>query len=472
MCARRLPTPPAAPRTLPRLLLAGLSGGAGKTILTLGLARALVADGLDVRPFKKGPDYIDAQWLGLAARRPASNLDSFFLSPDTLRALFWAKALGADIALVEGNRGLFDGLDVEGTCSSAELARVLHLPVVLALDCTKMTRTAAAVVRGVAEFEPGLRLAGVVLGRTAGERHRAILRQAVERYTDVPVLGALPKISPDPIPERHMGLISNREFSGQEEVLDNLARIMRENLDLPRILAAARTAPPAPAQVPPLWPGEPAPGRVDIGYVRDAALWFYYPENLEALERAGARLHEISLLSPAPWPRLDGLYLGGGFPETQAEALNANPGLARLRELHGAGLPIYAECGGFMVLCQSLATPAGDLPMAGVLPVRTTLCERPQGLGYVEAEVVADTPYHPLGARLRGHEFHYSRCVAPADSGLPLCLRLTRGSGMTPDGDGILLGNTYASYTHLHALAAPWWAERFVAAAAAYRTKR
>lgn len=429
-------------------------------------------DGLDVRPFKKGPDYIDAQWLGLAARKPASNLDPFFLPPERLRALFWTRARGADLALVEGNRGLFDGLDAEGSCSSAELARVLHLPVILALDCTKMTRTAAAVVKGVAEFEPGLRLAGVVLGRTAGERHRAVLRQAIERYTDVPVLGALPKISPDPIPERHMGLISDREFSGQEEVLDNLARIMRECLDLSRILAAARTAPPAPAKVPPLWDGPAAPARVDIGYVRDAALWFYYPENLEALTHAGARLHEISLLSPDPWPELDGLYLGGGFPETQAEGLNANPGLARLRELHGRGLPIYAECGGFMVLCRSLETPGGELPMAGVLPVRTTLCERPQGLGYVEAEVVADTPFHPLGARFKGHEFHYSHCVAPEGTALPLTLRLSRGSGMAEGGDGYLLGNTFASYTHLHALACPWWAERFVAAAAAFRKKR
>ncbi|MEW5773211.1 MAG: cobyrinate a,c-diamide synthase [Thermodesulfobacteriota bacterium] len=465
-------TAPAAPRALPRLLLAGLSGGAGKTILSLGLARALAGDGMRVQPFKKGPDYIDARWLSLAAQRPASNLDPFFLAPDALRALFWDRARDADIALVEGNRGLFDGLDVDGSCSSAELARVLDLPVVLSLDCTKMTRTAAAVVAGVAAFEPGLRLAGVVLGRTAGERHRAILRQAMERYTDAPVLGALPKISPDPIPERHMGLISDREYAGREEMLERLARIMRENLDMPRILEAARSAPPAPDGIAPLWPEPARPARVSIGYVRDAALWFYYPENLEALERAGARLHEISLLSPAPWPALDGLYLGGGFPETQAQALHANPGLARLRELHAAGLPIYAECGGFMVLCQGLDTADAAHPMAGILPVRAALRQRPQGLGYVEAEVVGDNPFHPTGARFKGHEFHYSHCVAPEGTALPLALRLSRGAGMTEGGDGIVLGNTFASYTHLHALAAPWWAERFVAAAAAYRGRQ
>lgn len=394
------------------------------------------------------------------------------MTPDTLRALFWDRARGFDLALVEGNRGLFDGKDAEGSCSSAELARLLHIPVVLVLDCTKMTRTAAAVVAGVAGFEPGLRLAGVVLNRTAGERHRSILRQAIERYTDVPVLGALPKISPDPIPERHMGLISNREFSGQEEVLDSLARVVRDNLDLPRVLDAARSAPPAPRSVPPLWPDPARSGRAHIGFVRDAALWFYYPENLEALERAGAALHEISLLTPEPWPEMHGLYLGGGFPETQAEALAQGPGLLRLRELHAQGLPIYAECGGFMVLCRSLK--AGDItyPMAGVLPVDTVLCERPQGLGYVEAEVVRDTPFHPRGALLLGHEFHYSRCLAPEDADLPFALAIRRGQGMTPLNDGLTLGNTFAAYTHIHALAAPWWAEGFVAAAEAWRLGR
>lgn len=466
-------TPTSAPRPFPRLLLAGLSGGAGKTILSLGLARALTQDGTRVKPFKKGPDYIDAQWLGLAARNPATNLDPFFMAPDTLRALFWDRVRGFDLALVEGNRGLFDGKDAEGSCSSAELARLLHIPVILALDCTKMTRTAAAVVAGVAGFEPGLRLAGVVLNRTAGERHRSILRQAIERYTDVTVLGALPKISPDPIPERHMGLISNREFSGQEEVLDSLARVVRDSLDLPRVLDAARSAPPAPDRVPALWPDPARSGRATIGYVRDAALWFYYPENLEALERAGATLHEISLLTPDPWPELHGLYLGGGFPETQAEALAANhPILLRLRELSAQGLPIYAECGGFMVLCRSLKAQDATYPMAGVLPVDTVLCERPQGLGYVEAEVVGDTPFHPKGALLLGHEFHYSRCLAPEGAGLPLALAIRRGQGMTPEGDGLCVANTFASYTHIHALAAPWWAERFVAAAEAYQSRQ
>ncbi len=453
-------------REAPRLVVAGLSGGAGKTICSLGLTRALAASGLAVEPFKKGPDYIDAMWLGLAARRPATNLDPFFLEPETLRALFLERMQGRDMAVVEGNRGLFDGMDLDGSCSTAGLARALDAPVILAMDCTKMTRTAAAVVSGIASFEPGLRLGGVILNRTAGERHRAILRAAIEHYTDVPVLGALPKIDPDPIPERHMGLISNREYGGQEEILDGLAQVLRDNTDLERIAAIARDVPALAAPDVPLWPAAVPGEPVRIGYVRDAALWFYYEENLEALRRAGAELVELSLIADAPWPEIHGLYLGGGFPETLAGELACNETVRRrVRELSESGLPIYAECGGFMYLAESLTFEGRTWPMAGVFPVRTEVCERPRGLGYVQAEVVADNPFHPRGAVLRGHEFHYSHCLAEAPEGLSLALSMERGHGMLARRDGLLARNTFAGYTHIHALAAPWWAERFVAAA-------
>lgn len=204
---------------IPRLVLAGLSGGSGKTIVSLGLTRAWVNQGLRVAPFKKGPDYIDAAWLGLAARRPACNLDPFLLDEPALTGLFAQKSEEADLAFTEGNRGLFDGGDALGTFSTSQLAKCLRAPLILVIDATKMTRTVAAVVQGCANFEPGLHLAGVILNRTAGERHRRILRQAIEHYTDVPVLGELPKMRDNPIPERHMGLISNREYLGQEDIL-------------------------------------------------------------------------------------------------------------------------------------------------------------------------------------------------------------------------------------------------------------
>ncbi|OLN27922.1 Cobyrinic acid A,C-diamide synthase [Desulfovibrio sp. DV] len=468
----------------PRLVLAGLSGGAGKTILSLGICRALATAGLRVRPFKKGPDYIDAAWLGLAAGHDATNLDPFLLPPDRIPSLFLEKSADGDISIIEGNRGIFDGMDVAGSCSTAALARSLAAPVVLILDATKMTRTAAAIVAGVAAFEPGLHLAGVVLNRTAGPRHRDILREAIESLAGVPVLGLLPKISVNPIPERHMGLVSNREQDAVDPILDGIAAVIRDNVDLDRLLAIARAAPALAEAAPPVRPAPRGDGtRPVIGVVRDAALWFYYPENLEALERAGARLVTVSILDAAPWPKLDGLYLGGGFPETHVEALAANAVVRdRVRDLSADGLPIYAECGGFMYLCQGLDIAGTVYPMAGVFPVTTTLCARPQGLGYSVARVVRDNPYHPVGTVLRGHEFHYSKCQAALGTcsgtgpGLPgaeaFALAMERGVGMLDGLDGLVTANTFAAYTHIHADGAPHWADHFVAAALARCTAR
>ncbi|MCM0755949.1 cobyrinate a,c-diamide synthase [Desulfovibrio aminophilus] len=457
--------------SFPRLILAGLSGGSGKTIVSLGLCRALLQAGHAPRPFKKGPDYIDATWLGLAARAGCSNLDPFLLAPETQLSLFADKARGYDLAVIEGNRGLFDGKDLGGSCSTAELSRVLAAPVILVMDCTKMTRTAAAVVAGCRHFEAGLNLAGVVLNRTAGERHRRILREAIEAYSDVPVLGMLPKMAENPIPERHMGLVSDQEHADREAALDELGRLAARWLDLDRILDVARRAPDLPGPAAPLWTGAiPADGPV-IGYVQDAALWFYYPENLEALERAGARLVRLSLLDSAPWPEIHGLYLGGGFPETQAEGLSANTAIRNhVRGLAEAGLPIYAECGGFMYLCRALEMHGRVYPLAGVFDLSTTLCPRPQGLGYVEALVERDNPFHPTGATVRGHEFHYSACLAATVAGsADFALRMTRGQGLFQGRDGLLRANVFAGYTHIHALGEPHWAPRFAAAAQAYR---
>jgi len=473
-----------------RLVLAGLSGGAGKTILTLGLCRAFAQDGLAVAPFKKGPDYIDAAWLSLAARKSAANLDPFLMSKARIQALFLERSKGVDISLIEGNRGLFDGKDEKGSCSTSELARTLRAPVVLILDATKMTRTAAAIVKGCLTFEEGLHLAGVILNRTAGKRHRDILRRSIEENVGVPVLGMLPKMPENPIPERHMGLISNREYAGQEEILDGLAGFIREGCDLERLAAIASAAPDlaAPALEDPvgselLWPAPESPvdegDKPRIGVIKDAALWFYYPENFEALTRAGAELVFLSLLDDAPWPEIDGLYLGGGFPETQAAALAANQAVReRVKALSNAGLPIYAECGGFMYLCRELHVEGEAYPMAGVFNLATTLCPRPQGLGYSTAAVVLDNPFHPVGTRLTGHEFHYSRCLAELEGAPPLpgddafCLSMDRGRGMLRGRDGLLHKNTFAAYTHIHAIGVPHWAPNFVAAARKYRRSR
>ncbi len=504
-------TAPEFPRPLPRLCVSALSGGGGKTLLSLGVARALSHAGITVRPFKKGPDYIDAAWLALAAGRPATNLDPFFLPPAGLRALFVRAmtALAGDardvLGLVEGNRGLFDGLDVRGSCSTAELARILDCPILLSLDCTKMTRTAAALVQGMLSFEAGLRFCGVVLNQVGSARHESLLRHALETYTDLPVLGALPRLAENPLPERHMGIAccGDTLAGDAQRRLDGLAALAREHLDLAEVLAAARSAPfpadaaqrdttasaagsvevlsdpanhrPAPVEL-------PAPR---IGYVRDAALWFYYQENLEALSQAGAELIRLSLLdgggcgeapdSPDPWRNLDGLYLGGGFPEDFARELSLSPRLPLLARLAKRGLPIYAECGGFMLLSRGIEREGRLWPMSNVFPVTARFCARPQGLGYVQGTVRAENPFFPPGLVLRGHEFHYSHCRWEKEA--PLCaLELTRGKGMGRiDGaarDGLTRGRVWAAYTHIFAPAVPCWASNFTAVARKFRQER
>lgn len=456
-----------------RIVISGLRGGAGKTLLSLGLARALSRSGLRVKPYKKGPDYIDAAWLAQAAACPCTNLDPFFLEGARLRALLGETLPSGSLALIEGNRGLFDGRDVEGSCSTAELARVLEAPVLLSLDCTKMTRTAAALVAGVLSFEEGVRLAGVVLNQVASERHASIVRRSIERYTGLPVLGALPRLRHNPLPERHMGLAGGTEEAG--DILERLADLVHAHVDTARVAALAQTAAPLPAEEA-FWRDCPVclpdGQRPRIGYVRDSSLWFYYAENLEALQRAGAELLQLSLRGGEAWPELDGLYLGGGFPEEHAGELAESPVLAQLRQFSAAGMPIYAECGGFMVLARAIVREGREYPMAGIFPVTAHFTPFPQGLGYVEASVAEENVFHPRGTLLRGHEFHYSRCIPDSRADLRYALTLERGVGMGAGRDGLLTKRTFASYMHCYAPVMPHWAQRFVAAACWYRNER
>ncbi len=456
--------------SMPRLVISGLSGGSGKTLATLGLARLLARRGTVVQGFKKGPDYIDYAWLSLASKRSAACLDPFFLDDGALiRQFSLACARSrASVALVEGNRGLYDGRDSAGSCSTAHVARVLGAPVILAMNCAKMTRTAAAIVAGMASFEPGLRLAGVLLNNVAGQRHASMIRQCVESSTGIPVLGVIPRLAENPLPERHLGLSLNDEEAEREALLEHLADLADESMDIPALLRIARSAPPLP-DAPALPEAQPVHGDAPrIGYVMDDALWFYYRENLDALRQAGARLERLSILDPSPWPELDGLYLGGGYPELHAKAISASPHLAEIRALSLKWRPVYAECGGMMTLAHSLRMDNAVFPMAGMLPMHIQFCKKPQSIGYVEAKTVRENPFHPVGSVWRGHEFHYSGCVWTGK--LPdCCLELAPGKGMYEKNgtrfDGLCLRRTFASWTHLFAPAVPHWAPNFVRAA-------
>jgi|UniRef100_A0A7C5ALP0 cobyrinic acid a,c-diamide synthase len=462
-------------RPCPRLLLTALRGGAGKTTLTLGLLAAWRAQGRRVIPFKKGPDYIDPAWHALAAGSPSHNLDPYLMEGDQILALVQRQAQAADLLLIEGNRGLFDGLDVQGTYSTAELAKLLMAPVVMVLDCTMSTRTVAALVLGCQHFDPQVKLVGVILNQVARPRHEAILRASIEQYCGIPVLGAVPRLKCAVFPERHMGLVPPPEHRAARQALKAAQDLAERYLDLPGLWAVACKAPPLPEGSRPLFPGPEILGPVTLGIIRDSAFQFYYPENLEALEKAGARLVFLSALSDSALPpHLDGLYIGGGFPETNAPALAGNSSFRHsLRQAAENGLPIYAECGGLMYLGRTLYTVDGQaFPMVGLLPYDFHMSKSPQGHGYTTLEVVAPNPFFALGTRLKGHEFHYSRIQPEPGPNAVMAFSLGRGTGVGNQRDGFVYKRTLAAFTHLHALGTPEWALGLVRQAWEYQRQR
>ena len=462
-------------RSCPRLLLTALRGGAGKTTLTLGLLAAWQAQGRNVVPFKKGPDYIDPAWHSLAAGSPSHNLDPFLMDGDQIVSLVARHAQAADALLIEGNRGLFDGLDAQGTYSTAELAKLLLTPVVLVVDCTMTTRTAAALVLGCQHFDPQVNLAGVILNQVARPRHEDILRKSIEHYCRVPVLGAVPRLKCAVFPERHMGLVPPPEHRAAVHAVQAAQELAERYLDLPGLWQAATQAPPLPAATRPLYPETETQPQVRLGVVRDAAFQFYYPENFEALEQAGARLIFLNALAdPELPPDVDALYLGGGFPETSAAGLARNDSFrASVRRAADRGLPIYAECGGLMYLGRSIQTLQGEShPMVGLLPYDFIMGKSPQGHGYTVLEVAGDNPYFPRGARLKGHEFHYSRLQPEPGPDANLVFHMTRGAGICGHRDGFVYKNVLATYTHLHALGAPDWAPALVRQARDHQRRR
>ncbi len=460
-------------RCLPRVVIAGMSGDSGKTLLSLGLLLALRKRGVPVCAFKKGPDYIDPAWLTWASGLPARNLDSYLMGFEVSRAAFVRHALPDGFNLIEGNRGLFDGVDAEGSHSTAALARTLCAPVLLVLNAAKTTRTAAAWVLGSQKLDPEVQIAGVVINRVNGTRHESTLRRSIESVCDVPVLGALPVVADDILlPERHLGLVTPSEHPQIGRLDESLRKLVEENVDLESILKIAREA--EALHVPPLDPVElPNAERPSIGYLRDACFTFYYPENLEGLEECGAKLVPVSALSSRQVPsQLDALYIGGGFPETHAEALQSNQSFfeslrGRIRE----GLPVYAECGGLMLLSQAIRWQGRSYEMAGVLPVTVEMCPRPQGHGYTLLTVDRPNPFFGVGLSLKGHEFHYSKIVL-GDTPVPTACENVRGSGCYARRDGLLVENVWASYTHLHARATPEWAHGLVRAARDYARRK
>ncbi len=456
---------PPAGRPAPRLLISAAHTSSGKTTVTVGLAAALAARGLVVQPFKKGPDYIDPLWLSAASGRACRNLDFHTMPPGLIRATFERFSRGADISLVEGNKGLYDGIDLAGEGSSARVASWLQAPVVLVIDTTGMTRGIAPLLLGYAAFEPGLRIGGVILNNVGGPRHEHKLREVIAHFTTMPVLGAVHRSPEMRILERHLGLVPANEQAEAGAAIARLGAAVAAQVDLDAVLALARSAPPA--EVFPDPPAAPASADLRIGVIRDAAFGFYYADDFDALRAAGAELVFLDALSDARLPeRLDGLFVGGGFPETQAAALEANAGFrADLAAKARAGLPVYAECGGLMYLSRAIVWQGERREMVGLVPADAVMHERPQGRGYVRLRETAAFPWPRLEDGplvVPGHEFHYSR-LENLTGDFTYAYDVVRGAGIDHGRDGLVIGNTLATYAHLRSVGASPWAPRFAA---------
>jgi len=458
---------------VPRIMIAGLSGDSGKTLASLSLVTALRYRGNSVATFKKGPDYIDAAWLGEAAQSDCRNLDTYMVEPTVLLGRFARRAFKADISVIEGNRGLYDGLDSSGTHSSASLAKLLGAPVILVVDATKTTRTVAAMVKGCQAFDENLNIAGVVLNRIAGERHRRVVTESIEKTCGIPVVGVFPKLGEEAelIPGRHLGLVTPAEFASRTQLEETLNGLAEKYLDIDKIIGIAKGA--EKLEEPEVEATTTASSGIKIGYFDDSVFTFYYPENLEAIQQQGAELAPLSSLESRQLPEdLDALYIGGGFPETQVERLTRNHELmVSVKAAADKGMPIYAECGGLIYLSRSLLTEGQTHPMAGVLDIDLKMNRKPAGHGYVEMAVAGENPYFETGSRIKGHEFHYTSPVAPIDNETTV-LKSIKGAGLGKGVDGIVRGKVMACYMHIHADGVPKWAGALARAAKDFQALR
>jgi cobyrinic acid a,c-diamide synthase len=461
---------------IPRLVIAAPSSGSGKSTVATGLMAALrrLPGSAAVQGFKVGPDYIDPGYHSVATDRPARNLDTWMVPVRRVLESFGRAAAGADVAVVEGVMGLFDGYSgSDDAGSTAEVAKILRAPVILVIDVRKMARSAAAVALGCARFDRALNVAGVICNNVGSPRHAAWVAEAIEAV-GLPVLGCLPRQPELAVPERHLGLHTAIERQDEARAfIDNAARLVARHIDVPGVLRIARQAPPLDLpDTSEAWRRDPAapPTGVRIAVAYDEAFCFYYTDNFDLLRAAGA---EMAFFSPLASDRLpagcSGLYLGGGYPELYADRLTANDRLWQsVRAAARAGMPIYAECGGLMVLSTALVDQTGqEYLMAGVLPGRARMLGR-LTMGYRIVTARHDSILLARGEQVRGHEFHYSDWVERPDA-LPAAYDVVRHVGEDPTPEGFVRGNLLASYIHLHFASRPDMAERWVAACQAWQ---
>ncbi len=446
-------------RAPPRVVIAGSGSGVGKTAITTGLM-SLLSERLRVQGYKVGPDFIDPMYHTAATGRPSRNLDSFFMERDVLLNLFGWSSRDADLAVVEGVRGLYDGLTATGdTGSTAEIAKTLRAPVVLVVNARSLAKSAAAVVLGFKMLDPTIDLAGVILNNVGGRRHRDKAIEAVESLTGTEVVGTIERRR-ESLPERHLGLVTLEDGGQERDLLGEMASLAAE-VDIERLVSIARSAPEMEVDTrPPLL----QEGSEDVVFAvpRDQAFCFHYQENLEALRAAGA---EVAFFRPTdgdPLPDCDAVYLGGGYPEVHAAALESNH---RFREavlrMSEAGRFVHGECGGLMAMCRSIRARGEVHRMIGIFDAEATLTAERQGLAYVQATSTAEN--FLLQGKVRAHEFHYSR-LEPLPTG-PYAYTVERGTGIGQGMDGAMVRRSLGTYFHQHALASKGWGKAMVQAA-------
>ncbi len=450
------------------LFISAAHKSSGKTTVALGLCAALTQRRLKVQPFKKGPDYIDPMWLAAAAGRPCYNLDFNTMGRDELLACHTRHSHGMDIAVIEGNKGLYDGLDLEGGNSNAALAKLLQTPVILVVDARGMTRGIAPLLLGYQAFDRDIRIAGVILNQLGGSRHESKLRAVIEHYTDIPVMGAVHRDSRLEITERHLGLIPSNEAEAARQRIESIAERIAAQVNLDALMLVAASAPPVSREPTPRplslhGKGESEKEPVRLGVARDSAFAFYYPDDLEALRAEGCELVTIDTLHDSKLPALDGLFIGGGFPETQMEALERNHALRQsLREAIEAGLPVYAECGGLMYLARGIEWHGRRCAMVGAIPGDIVMHDAPQGRGYIRLKSTGLGAWHAAaGEEIQAHEFHYSS-IENLDPSLAFAYEVLRGTGVDGRHDGILYRNVLAGFAHLRNTNSNRWAQRFI----------
>jgi len=446
-----------------RIFISAAHKSSGKTTLTLGICAALNARGLSVVPYKKGPDYIDPMWLSRASQHDCHNLDFQTMSNQEMLATVSLYSNDADISIIEGNKGLFDGVALDGSNSNAAVAELTKSPIILVIDTQGMTRGVAPLLLGYQAFNKNIHIAGVILNKVGGPRHEKKLRDVIAQYTDIAVIGAVPRVKELNITERHLGLIPSNEATDTNDVIDKIAKVIEKHVDLDLLIKISASAEALPSSIYSI-AKEEKPLNLKVGIARDAAFGFYYPGDLNAFKAEGVELVEFDTLNDKTLPDVDALFIGGGFPESWMQELEANHSLRQeINEAIESGMPVYAECGGLMYLSRSIHWQGKEAQMVGAINADIEMNERPQGRGYVSLQQTKNTLWPMLASKnISAHEFHYSAFKDVSELNPNYAYDMKRGHGITGQHDGLIYKNLLANYAHLRDTSQYHWVSAFV----------